>query len=77
VAGTWTVEVDGGEGKAARVDSRAAALTDASGLAALFAGYVDAGDLATMGAVTGMTPDEVSFWRAVHAGPRPWSADFY
>ena len=76
-AGTWTVEVDGGEGKAARVDSRAAARTDASGLAALFAGYVDARDLATMGTVTGMTPEDVAFWRAVHAGPRPWSADFY
>jgi predicted acetyltransferase len=77
VAGTWTVEVDGGEGKAARVDSRAAARTDAAGLSALFAGYLDAGDLATMGAVSGMTPEDLSFWRAVHAGPPPWSADFY
>jgi hypothetical protein len=30
-----------------------------------------------MGAVAGMTPEDVGFWRAVHAGPRPWSADFY
>ena len=26
---------------------------------------------------TGMPPEDVSFWQAVHAGPRPWSADFY
>jgi predicted acetyltransferase len=77
VAGIWTIEADGGEGKAARVDARAAARTDAAGLAALFTGYLDAADLATLGVVTGMTAEDVSFWQAVHAGQRPWSADFY
>jgi predicted acetyltransferase len=77
VTGTWTIEVDGGEGKAARVDARAAARTDAAGLAALFTGYIDAADLATLGVVSGMTREDVTFWQAVHAGPRPWSADFY
>jgi predicted acetyltransferase len=78
VAGTWTVEVEGGEGKAARVDSQAgAARTDASGLAALFAGYVDPGRLAELGMVTGLDTRDVAFLRAVHAGPTPWSADFY
>lgn len=78
VAGTWTVEVDGGEGKAARVASQpGAASTDASGLAALFAGYVDPGHLAELGIVTGLSAEDVAFLRAVHTGPTPWSADFY
>jgi predicted acetyltransferase len=38
VDGTWTVEVDGGEGKAVRVGDEAEARTNAAGLAALFAG---------------------------------------
>ena len=41
VDGTWTIEVDGGEGKAVRVGDDAAVTTTASGLAALFAGYHD------------------------------------
>jgi len=78
IAGTWTVEVEGGEAKAARVDSQSgAARTDASGLAALFAGYVDPGRLAELGIVAGLTAEDVAFLRAVHAGPTPWSADFY
>ncbi|HYT25959.1 MAG TPA: GNAT family N-acetyltransferase, partial [Actinomycetota bacterium] len=78
VAGTWSVEVEGGEGKAARVAGQAGApRTDAAGLAALFAGYVDPVDLARLGVVTGLTAEDVSFLQAVHAGPRPWSADFY
>jgi len=78
VAGTWTIEVEGGEGKAARVASQTpAASTDASGLAALFAGYVDPGRLAELGVITGLTAEDVAFLRAVHTGPTPWSADFY
>jgi predicted acetyltransferase len=78
VAGTWTVEVEGGEGKAARVASQAgAARSDACGLAALFAGYVDPARLVELGLVTGLAAGDVAFLQALHAGPTPWSADYY
>jgi predicted acetyltransferase len=77
VDGTWTIEVDGGEGKAVRVGDDADVRTSASGLAALFAGYHDPRDLATLGIVRGLGQPEVEFLRALHAGPRPWSPDYY
>ena len=77
VDGTWTIEVDGGEGKAVRVGDDAEVTTTAAGLAALFAGYHDPRDLATLGIVGGLGPAEVEFLQALHAGPRPWSADYY
>jgi predicted acetyltransferase len=77
VDGTWTIEVDGGEGKAVRVGDDADVRASASGLAALFAGYHDPGDLATLGIVRGLGQPEVEFLRALHAGPRPWSPDYY
>jgi predicted acetyltransferase len=77
VDGTWTIEVDGGEGKAVRVGDDAAVTTTAAGLAALFAGYHDPRDLATLGVVRGLGPAEVEFLQAMHTGPRPWSPDFY
>jgi predicted acetyltransferase len=77
VDGTWTVEVDGGEGKAVKVGDEAEAQTNAAGLAALFAGYLDPRDLATLGLVHGLGPADVEFLQAIHAGPRPWSPDYY
>ena len=77
VAGTWTIEVDGGEGKAARVSADARVRTTARGLSALFAGYLDPRDLAELGLVEGLEPAEVELLQAIHAGPRPWSPDFY
>jgi predicted acetyltransferase len=77
VDGTWTIEVDGGEGKAVRVGDDARVRTSASGLAALFAGYLDPRDLAELGLVHGLTPADLEFLQAVHAGPRPWSPDYY
>jgi predicted acetyltransferase len=77
VDGTWTIEVDGGEGKAVRVGDDAALRTTAAGLAALFAGYHDPRDLATLGVVAGLGPAEIEFLQALHAGPKPWSADYY
>ena len=77
VAGTWTIEVDGGEGKAASVTADARVRTTARGLSALFAGYLDPRDLAGLGLVEGLEPAEVELLQAIHAGPRPWSPDFY
>ena len=77
VAGTWSLEVADGEGKASRVGARARARTDARGLAALFAGYLDPGALAELGLVHGLDPADLAFLRAVHAGPPPWSPDYY
>jgi len=77
VDGTWTIEVDGGEGKAVRVGDDAEVRTSAAGLAALFAGYLDPRDLAAMGLVRGLAPADVEFLQAMHAGARPWSPDFY
>jgi predicted acetyltransferase len=77
VDGTWTIEVDGGEGKAVRVGDDADVRTTAAGLAALFAGYHDPRDLATLGVVSGLGPAEIEFLQALHAGPKPWSADYY
>jgi predicted acetyltransferase len=77
VDGTWTIEVDGGEGKAVRVGDDADLHTTASGLAALFAGYHDPRDLATLGVVHGLDQAGVEFLQAMHAGPKPWSPDYY
>ena len=77
VDGTWTIEVDGGEGKAVPVGDDAAVRTGAAGLAALFAGYVEPRDLATLGLVRGLDAAALEFLEAMHAGPRPWSPDFY
>ena len=77
VDGTWTIEVDGGEGKAVRVGDDADVRTNAAGLAALFAGYLDPRDLAELGLVRGLRPAELEFLQAMHAGPKPWSPDYY
>jgi predicted acetyltransferase len=77
VDGTWTIEVDGGEGKAVRVGDDADLHTTAAGLAALFAGHLDARDLATLGVVRGLDQAGVEFLQAMHAGPKPWSPDYY
>jgi predicted acetyltransferase len=77
VDGTWTIEVDGGEGKAVRVGDDADLRTTAAGLAALFAGYHDPRDLATLGVVRGLDHADVEFLQAMHAGPKPWSPDYY
>jgi predicted acetyltransferase len=69
VDGTWTIEVDGGEGKAVRVGDDAEVATTAAGLAALFAGYHDPRDLATLGIVDGLDQADVEFLQAMHAGP--------
>jgi predicted acetyltransferase len=78
VDGTWSIEVEQGEGKASRVSHEpAAATTNAGGLAALFAGYLEARELARLGLVHGLTVQDLEFLEALHAGPRPWSADYY
>ena len=77
VDGTWTIEVDGGEGKAVRVGDDAALATSAVGLAALFAGYHDPRDLAELGVVRGLDQAGVQFLQAMNAGSKPWSPDYY
>jgi predicted acetyltransferase len=77
VDGTWTIEVDGGEGKAVRVGDDVELRTNAAGLAALFAGYHDPRDLAELGVVVGLGQGDVEFLQAMHAGPSPWSPDYY
>ncbi len=78
VDGTWSVEVEQGEGKAARVAHETrAARTTAGGLAALFAGYVEPRHLAELNLVQGLTGEDLELLEAIHAGPRPWSPDFY
>ena len=77
VDGTWTIEVDGGEGKAVRVGDDADVRMGPGGLAALFAGYLEPRHLAMMGLVSGLGPAELEFLEAMHAGPKPWSPDFY
>jgi predicted acetyltransferase len=77
VDGTWTIEVDGGEGKAVRVGDDAEVRTNAAGLAALFAGLHDPRDLAILGIVAGLGQADIEFLTAMHAGPRPWSPDYY
>ncbi len=78
VDGTWSIEVEQGEGKAARVaDDDGAARTTAGGLAALFAGYLEPRRLAELDVVRGLTAEDLEFLEALHAGPRPWSPDFY
>jgi predicted acetyltransferase len=78
VDGTWSIEVEQGEGKAARVaEEDAAAHTTPGGLAALFAGYLEPRQLAQLGLVQGLGADDLEFLEALHAGPRPWSPDFY
>ncbi len=78
VDGTWSIEVEQGEGKAARVAAEErAARTSAGGLAAIFAGYLEPRQLAQLGVVRGLTGDDLEFLEALHAGPRPWSADYY
>jgi predicted acetyltransferase len=78
VDGTWSIEVEQGEGKAARVaEEEGAARTTARGLAALFAGYLEPRQLAQLGLVQGLSAGDLEFLEALHAGPRPWSADYY
>src|SRR6266496_2494289 len=78
VDGTWSIEVEQGEGKASRVaDEPAAVSTTAGGLAAMFAGYAGPRDLAGLGLVEGLTVEDLEFLDALHAGPKPWSPDFY
>jgi predicted acetyltransferase len=48
-----------------------------AGLAALFAGYHDPRDLAILGVVRGLGQPEIEFLQAMHAGPKPWSPDYY
>ena len=48
-----------------------------TGLAALFAGHLDARDLAILGVVRGLDQAGVEFLQAMHAGPKPWSPDYY
>jgi predicted acetyltransferase len=77
VDGTWTIEIDGGEGKAVPVGEEASVRTTAGGLAALFAGYLEPRDLATLGLVRGLDRTTLEFLEAMAAGPKPWSPDFY
>jgi predicted acetyltransferase len=78
VDGTWSIEVEQGEGKAARVAAEeGAARTSAGGLAALFAGYLGPRQLVQLGLVEGLDGGDLEFLEALHAGPRPWSPDFY
>jgi predicted acetyltransferase len=78
VDGTWSIEVEQGEGKAARVaEEDGAVRTTAGGLAALFAGYLEPRRVAELGLVQGLTADDFELLEALHAGPRPWSPDFY
>jgi predicted acetyltransferase len=78
VDGTWSIEVEQGEGKASRVSHEpAAASTTAGGLAAMFAGYAEPRELAALGLVHGLTAQDLEFLEALHAGPKPWSADYY
>ena len=78
VDGTWSIEVEQGEAKAARVaEEDGVARTTAGGLAALFAGYLDPRQLVELGLVQGLTADDLEFLQVLHAGPRPWSPDFY
>ena len=78
VDGTWSIEVENGEGKAARVAAEEdAAVTSAGGLAAIFAGYLEPRQLAQLGLVRGLTAEDLEFLEGLHAGPRPWSPDFY
>ena len=78
VDGTWSIEVEQGEGKASRVSHEpATASTTAGGLAALFAGYIGSRELAGLGLVRGLSVQDLEFLEALHAGPKPWSADYY
>ena len=65
----------GGQGGPGRGRRRGA--TSAAGLAALFAGYHDPRDLAALGVVRGLDQAGIEFLQAMHAGPRPWSPDYY
>jgi predicted acetyltransferase len=78
VDGTWSIEVQQGEGKAARVaDEEGLPRCTAGGLAALFAGYLDPRQLVELGLIHGLAMDDLEFLQVLQAGPRPWSPDFY
>src|SRR5829696_1288871 len=77
VDGTWTIEVDGGEGKAVRVGDDAQVTTTAAGLAALFAGYHDPRARPPLGAARAPAQPGVESLQAMHAGPNPGSANYY
>jgi predicted acetyltransferase len=77
-AGTWTLELDGGQGRVEPAPaSTPAATADIRGLASLFTGFAGPDDLVRAGLLGGVEPAAVDLLRAAFASPRPWTAEFY
>ena len=77
VDGTWTIEVDGGEGKAVRVGDDAELRTSAAGLAALFAGYPTPAIWPPSAWSAASTRPASSSRRPCTPAHSPWSPDYY
>ncbi len=73
-AGTWRITVDGGNGRAQRVDDEAETRLHIRAFAALYSGFHTAGELLSIGRITG-TPRKLSALDAIFAAPRPWMSD--
>jgi predicted acetyltransferase len=78
-AGTWQLELSGGQARVEPESSGAVpgATADVRGLASLFTGFAGPDDLVRAGLLGGLDPDAVELLRAAFASPRPWTAEFY
>jgi len=71
-AGAWRIVVEGGAGRAERLDGKAASSLDIRALAPLYSGFHSAVDLASVGMLVG---DTLALDRLFATRTSPWMAD--
>jgi len=83
-SGTWSLEIEGGQGRMERAGGQGrapGATTEATstigGLAALFTGFSGPDELARAGLLDGLDPAGLEVLRATFAGPKPFTAELY
>jgi predicted acetyltransferase len=81
-SGTWSLEIDGGQGRLERAGgappgAASAATSTIRGLAALFTGFATPDQLVRAGLLGGLDPAGLELLRAAFAGPRPFTAELF
>lgn len=75
-AGSWVLEVDGGEGRLSR-GGAGRVETDIGALSSLYTGWASPWDLVRAGRLTGAEPRDLAALAGAFAGPDPWLPDFF
>jgi predicted acetyltransferase len=84
-SGTWSLEIEGGQGRMERAGggqggaprATTEAMSTIGGLAALFTGFSGPDELARAGLLDGPDPAGLEVLRAAFAGPKPYTAELY